>query len=620
MDAPETTTEIEMVNIEYTESGEVTLPSANLDTLPFDIQRLIVWDEVLSQDDIASLRLTCHGLVLSTSSRLFYRIGISKLNFDRHSFLSICHDPNLARHVHEVEWLELSWDVGYFERLGAVFSWGEKEDDDELVALSGYFQGQTEQAFWLPSIPVGGNPAYETSRGEREETIEDFRDIFMDAVDQLPNLHTFVSRPMNSERTINPGSEYPMAASLLQTFQDMSCSHTKYESNDGLFLFIFPTMARPTSAVHRLRWADEFPGYSFFRPIPPAAFEELDSLDLCWTPINLRTNKVDNPSLTAACAVAAPTLRHLSLCLDHGSPDESPGFVEERILGRELAASATGALQSLKLVSMNLEGPHVLINILAANATSLRHVHLENIDVRINIIPRMAKVSGLRLATLRVLHDHPTNPHQVICICVHALLHHINRDPCDAAHADCDEVMQAAFKELRGWPSYCFTTRDCEGASDAASEAGSAASAASFGERRSSSDKRRRASSPMWAWARFYNEDRLGRVYAFRVPSDDPRGHPTVVWKLTSRDGEFGYGDDPFEWFEEWDTSAGDIEEPTPYCRELWQFARNVDVMGVTIGTWLGEGHPLLEQIMNVAPPDGAVLYDMGQDPRYREY
>jgi hypothetical protein len=613
-----TTTEIEMTDIEDAESDKVTLPSANLDTLPFDIQRLIVWDEVLSQDDVASLRLTCRGLGLSTSSRLFYRIGISKLNVDRQSFLSICHDPNLAKHVHEVEWLELSWDLGYFERLGAVFSWGENEDDEDLVGLSGYFHGQAKEAFWLPSIPVGDNPIYDSSRRECEESIKDFRETFMDAVDQLPNLHTFISRPMDSERTINPGSDYPMATSLLQTFQDMSCSHTKCESNDGLFLFIFPTMARPTSAVHRLRWADEFPGYSFFRPIPPSAFEGLESLDLCWTPINLRTSKVDNSSLTAACAAAAPTLRHLSLCLDHGSLDDSPGFVEERILGPDLAASAMGALQSLKLVSMNLDGPDVLIDIMTANAASLRHVHLENADARIDIIPRMAKVPGLRLSTFRVVNDYPTDTPRTIC--AHALLRHINSNPCDPAHADCDDAMHDTVELGRERPPLFVTTEHCEGAFDAASEADSAASGASFGERLSSINKKLRITNAKWAWARFYNESRVGRVYAFQVPSDDPRGHPTELWKLMSRYGEVGYGDDPFEWFEEWDTSAGDIEEPTPYCRELRQFVRNREVRDATIGDMLGQGHPLFEQIMSVGPPEGAIAYEVDEDPRRNEY
>ncbi|KAH6649484.1 hypothetical protein F5144DRAFT_553161 [Chaetomium tenue] len=606
-------TEIDMIDAEHDEPTPALSLSANLDSLPYDIQRLIVWDEVLSQDDIASLRLTSRGLVLSTSSRLFYRIGISKLNFDRQSFLAICHDPDLAKHVHEVEWLELSWDLGYFDRLNAVFSWDEKEDDDDLVNLCSYFQGQAEEAFWLPSIPVNDNPTYDDSRRQREESIENFRETFMEAVDQLPNLHTFVSRPMGSERTINPGSDYPMAASLLQTFQDMACSHTNYESNDGLFLFIFPTMARATSAVHRLRWADEFPGYSYFRPIPPAAVKGLESLELCWTPINLRSTTVvvENPSLLAACSAAAPTLRHLGLCLDHGRLEDSPGFVEEKILGSDLAASAIVALQSLKLVSMNLD-PDVLLKIIVANVTSLRHVHLENVDARTDVIGRMAKLPGLRLATLRVLNDYPTEAPRDMC--EHALIHHINGVPCDVVHTDCDDAIHAVVDLETEQAPLFITTDGCEGAPDAVSLAGSAASEESFGSQHKSTMRQWCGESPKWAWGRFYHAKKHGRVYVFQVPSTDPNGSPTVLWKFTSRDGEVGYGDDPFEWFDEWDLGAGDAVEPTPYCRELWTFAM-LHKRGPTICDLLGPAHPLLDQVMNQRPPEDAFLYDADLDP-----
>lgn len=604
-------TEIDMVDVEHAESSAAIPPPTNLYSLPFDIQRLIVWDEVLSQDDIASLRLTCRGLVLSTSSRLFYRIGISKLHSDRQSFLAICHDPDLAKHVHEVEWLELPWDLGYFDRLSAVFSWDEKEDDDDLVILCSYFQDQAEEAFWLPSIPANDNPTYGDARRQREESIENFREIFMEAVDRLPNLHTFASRPMGSERTINPGADYPMAASLFQAFQDMACSHTNYESNDGLFLFIFPTMARATSAVHRLRWADEFPGYSYFRPIPPAAFEGLESLELCWTPINLRSTAVENLSLPAACSAAAPTLRHLSLCLDHGRLEDSPGFVEQKILGADLAASAMVALQSLKLVSMNLD-PDVFLNIIAANVTSLRHVHLENVDARTDIIGRIAKLPGLRLATLRVLNDYPTETPRAIC--AHALVRHINGAPCDLLHTDCGEVIRAAVG-LDSEQAPLFTTaEDCEGAFDAVSLVGSAPSEASFGSQHKSIMRQWCGDSPKWAWGRFYNEKKYGRVYVFQVPSTDPKGSPTVLWKFTSRDGEVGYGDDPFEWFHEWDLGAGDSVEPTPYCRDLWTFAM-LHKRGPIISDLLGPAHPLVDQVMNQAPPEGAFLYDADLDP-----
>lgn len=90
---------------------------ANLRSLPFDILRLIVWDEEPTGDDVACLRLTCKEFNSAAASRLFYRISLSKLKSDRDAFLSICHAPVLAAHVREVEWLEVSWDLIYFDRM-----------------------------------------------------------------------------------------------------------------------------------------------------------------------------------------------------------------------------------------------------------------------------------------------------------------------------------------------------------------------------------------------------------------------------------------------------------------------------------------------------------------------
>src|SRR4051812_36687153 len=86
---------------------DLEAPQPNPASLPFDILRIIVWHEQLDTDDVAALRLTCRAFVEVASTRLFYRVGISKLNKDRDAFLNICNSPHLALHVHEVEWLEL---------------------------------------------------------------------------------------------------------------------------------------------------------------------------------------------------------------------------------------------------------------------------------------------------------------------------------------------------------------------------------------------------------------------------------------------------------------------------------------------------------------------------------
>jgi hypothetical protein len=255
-----------------------------LTSLPFDILRAIVWSERLDRNDVEHLRLTCRSLSDVTVTRLFYRIGISKLNTDRDSFLFICRSPHLASHVRELEWLEITWDIDLFQRIPSNLSvppgalqLGEIEDDD-TESMCHHFAAAAETLFWLPSPPniaLPGSVLPVDNRLEllatHQNTVEGFRDIFQSALDMLPNLHTFVSRPMSSTRLITTQSGYPMAASLFQTFQDTpKFPGPPPETNDGLIHFLIPAMDRPTSTVTRLRWADEFPGNSYVRTIPAA--------------------------------------------------------------------------------------------------------------------------------------------------------------------------------------------------------------------------------------------------------------------------------------------------------------------------------------------------------------
>ncbi|KAK4035349.1 hypothetical protein C8A01DRAFT_38194 [Parachaetomium inaequale] len=250
---------------------ELALPK--LELLPFDILRIIVWSEALSQDDVAALRLTCRALVDVAATRLFYRIAISKLNVDRDIFLSICHSPHLAAHVHEVEWLEISWDVDLFDGISAP-AWFVNAPDHDAEAVGRYFQGQAEAAFWLRNVPARP-PAEANSdtadiESGRQKAVAEFKTDFEATVDLLPNLHTFASRPMTSTRIINDiDSEYPMTADYFQRFQDTPrAPEIVPQTNDGLFLFLLPAMDRPTSTIIRLRWADEFPGFSYLRRVP----------------------------------------------------------------------------------------------------------------------------------------------------------------------------------------------------------------------------------------------------------------------------------------------------------------------------------------------------------------
>lgn len=64
----------------------------------------------------------------------------------------------------------------------------------------------------------------------------------------------------------------------------------------GLSFFPLPAMDRPGSRIKHLRWANEFLGNSYLRPIPASAFEGFQSLSLCLT-----HSKSSNKTNWASC-------------------------------------------------------------------------------------------------------------------------------------------------------------------------------------------------------------------------------------------------------------------------------------------------------------------------------
>ncbi|KAK3364024.1 hypothetical protein B0T25DRAFT_492947 [Lasiosphaeria hispida] len=506
---------------------------ATITSLPYEVLTYILRDNQLSQDDVKAVRLSCRKLSKASTALLFYRIGISKLRVDRHAFLSIAGSPHLAQNVREVEWLELSWDAHLTSRIssGAPCACQQVhvESDQDLVDLCHQLHAAAEAEFWLPTTPP---------RPGRRATAE-FQHVFQAAVDNLHNLHTFISRPMSSRRTITR-SGYPMEASLLQTFQEQPVLPEPPQTNDGLFLFLLPAMNRPASIVKRLRWADEFPGFSYLRPFPASSLERLESLDLCLTP-SVAISEESLSGLAAALVRAAPSIRHLKLCTDHGVPEVSYTNLERMLLGPGLATADRCALRSLSIVSAGICEDSLILAI-EANARSMRHLYIEGPPISSNFIHER---NYRFLATAGQLEANEYDSD-------------IDTDSEDSVYI-------------------------------------------------------RHRTGPRWAWGRFFHRGVIGgETFYFQVPPDaSPAGHPTEYWKFTYRNGEVAYGDDPSTWFEDWDSDAGDLEEPTPFGEAIDDFDRNgglgppgldtADLASYLGGTW--------DLLRGLEPPEGAVLY-----------
>lgn len=339
---------------------------------------------------------------------------------------------------------------------------------------------------------------------------------------------------------------------------------------------MLPAMAHPHCTITRLRWADQALGYSYLRPFPHSAFEGLESIELC-LPQGKRLSVQDHDlsDLQDACARAAPTLRHLKLCLDRGWSYPEPGTLESAILGPSLATSPECALRSLSFVDVPVKQATVL-GIVTSNAATLRHLHIEQRPIKGRFLHSLAQTQELTLSTLQIDYD---EDRESVCEC--AAVSYVNGGPSNQrCHYDwtdddftCHEaVRQAAEADRTSRP---IRTRKCGFdpasvreleaaiAETTTSDAGSVISWAPDSEHK-------------WVWGRYFNpaRNRLS-VYCHLVPDDHPGGHATEVWRFTSREGEVAYGNEPLDWFEEWDPDEGDMVEPTPFGAALAEFHRD---------------------------------------------
>lgn len=63
-------------------------------------------------------------------------------------------------------------------------------------------------------------------------------------------------------------------------------------------------------------------------------------------------------------------------------------------------------------------------------------------------------------------------------------------------------------------------------------------------------------------------------------PVDDPElaKARTTHWNFTNREGETAFGNDPLEYFDDWNSEKGDVAEPTPFGPEFtkaWVYSRD---------------------------------------------
>ncbi|KAF5664685.1 hypothetical protein FHETE_6956 [Fusarium heterosporum] len=245
-------------------------------------------DPILPKQDILSARLTCRELAEVLTPILFYSIRISPLVQDSDEFFSIIRQPHLACLVKVVVWEELNGDLSELD----LTSWRDRIP----VSEHPFFNDLTANArslFWLKgSLP---EDPYQQSGRLKPAYIHHLRERFQDAVlNNIPNLTTLVSRPMNPRRQLKLLSmDYEIKVETITNFIQRSLDSRDF-LNFGFHFFLIPTLkliaqkhlaGNPSPKITKLLYSDE--GISALtslvrlREEDSTAFSMLQHLDFC---------------------------------------------------------------------------------------------------------------------------------------------------------------------------------------------------------------------------------------------------------------------------------------------------------------------------------------------------
>ncbi|RTE76780.1 hypothetical protein BHE90_008757 [Fusarium euwallaceae] len=304
------------------EADSSSMRFAHLPNLPIEVLQPIL--SFLPKKDVKSVRLTSRLLASKAPPVLFNTIRISTLKADRDAFFKIADCPHLVPHVSTLVWEELNGDHTRFE--SEIWNSGTTMPifpPDEWPVLT-EIMAQMRDLFWV------------TTKGEPDDFQEAFTAFlpqFIAAIDRMPNLRTFISKPMHNERQVQAGSSgYPVTARIIKRL--IHHDQQRCTFNTGFLSALVPALVhmagQPNKRVTRLLFADETTtketALSHLTSDVAPAFSKLDHLDLCiggTPPTELQLKGF------IACLEAATNVSYLHLCREAAYQEEegSPRFL-----------------------------------------------------------------------------------------------------------------------------------------------------------------------------------------------------------------------------------------------------------------------------------------------------
>ena len=628
-----------------------------------ELIRQIFKDTCISRDDLKSLRLFCRHFTGEATRLLFYRVCISNLKRDRDAFLNVAARPHLAGAVRVLAWYELTeGELGLQPYFNLLYN-DRTLTGEDIENPSDFYRdivAQARDAFWIPThyLYPRESDIETTPPPKQADVLEMFRPHFYAALDAM-NLHTIISQPMDPYRLLTKSlTDYPITVQLLLR----DTLNTQPQMNDGFYDLLGPAMARYTTTkpITRLYFADESKDSSLIRLdesfLP--AFVHLTHIDLC---ISRVSNLLGLKNLNA-CLQAAASLSHLRLCFERSvsyfmphwegvgyhaeDEDENKDSLDRKSMFDLLLCDADAhwtKLQSLHLEDLWFPTFSVL-RFVRKHASSLRYLRTDSCRLTAGVVLSLAGIPGLRLEQLVVL---PTvASEETVSVSETRLLAFVNGGGTDTglrealslnatryirSHAsvfDSDHWSTAAICDSRGRDGFDlgYSTKELDvldvengdvrdgenwayekgGCWERPFEKGYLETEEEHDEytREQISHLKRCREAPRWMWGRA--DDGRGDVYYWVVDSEDGRwaGNLTEIWRFEHRNGKIAFGDDPLEFFEDWEGSeAGDISEPTPFG---WEFSTYL------LEQKSGQSDP---NPWRSVPEERALKYDEDQDP-----
>ncbi|RKU47105.1 hypothetical protein DL546_003791 [Coniochaeta pulveracea] len=386
-------------------------PPSPLLQLPLEIVNHLA-RTYLFPSDYKSLRLTARFFEPAMIRLLYRRICISKTKLDRDNFFNIAQQPHLATAVRQVVWWELAEDESVF----ADNPFGEDEtlESDQASTYNiPDFEKLARDAFWLVSK---GCPRDYAAKHPLEAAIKlyvmspnsEAQSLarFLSAIDTMPKLITFISAPMPSEHVIST-EEYNLTARVFRNECRWTCDE---DAHQGLVKFLLPAMRRPESTVKHLVVAEDSGSWflKFLRPRDTLSFQKLTHISLA-----LASGHVSDLEDLGLCLRMATNLVELTLDMERRvdmEGDVHTTYLElDRLFGHETAC-CWPHLRKLEFSEIFMGDRRLgenrsttsLVNLVSAHSASLRQLVFHGCQIGLGLLQDMAKIPGLQLSSITV--------------------------------------------------------------------------------------------------------------------------------------------------------------------------------------------------------------------------